>query len=147
MTIDICPHRGPRSFPTQPWDVNPSYSHRDAGDGVCDINPGTAHTHKQSNVNPYREYFKISGSHCRRFDLPEPSDVSWDLGASLWPTHYRPATTSSLNSLMPTAYRVVLKNPKRSSLLRLSRLNMHPAKKIQNHEIIFFFEFENVTFI
>ncbi len=31
------------------------------------------HVHKRSNANPYRKCFNISGSHCGRFNLPEPS--------------------------------------------------------------------------
>ncbi len=68
MTISICLH-GP---PSHPSDDNPSYSHRVAGDGVCGLDLGTAHVHKQSNANLCREAFKISGSHCRKFNLPEP---------------------------------------------------------------------------
>ncbi len=59
-------HNGPRSSPTHPPEDNPSYSHREDRDGACGTDLGTTHAHKRSNV-------KISESHGRRFDLPEPS--------------------------------------------------------------------------
>ncbi len=71
--INIC-LQGPTGSPTYPLDDNPSYFHRVTGDNVCGLNMDTTHAHKQSNTNPCREYFKVSGSHCRKVDLLEASD-------------------------------------------------------------------------
>ncbi len=56
--ISICPE-GPTGSPTRPSDNNPSYSHREAGDGACGFDLGTTHACKQSNVNLCGELFKI----------------------------------------------------------------------------------------
>ncbi len=56
-----------------PLNKNLPFSHRESGDDVCGLDLGTAHAHKRSNENLCRERFKISGSHCRSFDLPELS--------------------------------------------------------------------------
>ncbi len=70
-------HKSPGGSPTNSSDYNPSYSHREAGSGACDLNLGTTHAHNRSNVNVNREYFKIAGSHCRKFYINEPSADVW----------------------------------------------------------------------